>query len=662
MAVAIGATYVCLALGLVVALLSDWHAAVLLVVPAALLSVAHRAYLAERRKHARLELLHDVTRLLAQAPDIVSALEGLLERTLEAFRGDVAEIVLVPSDDRSDALRTALQRDGLVEAMTPTDRALVDALRARLDGGRTALVVERPAADPVLDAALARRGLQRALLAALPGETRLVGIFLVGYGAARGKFQRDDTTLFGTLAMHASVSLEYDRLEHLVAQLRDLQGRLEHQASHDPLTGLANRTLFIDRVNATLAEAVTDYAVLFLDLDDFKSINDTLGHGVGDELLDAVARRVRGCLKASDLPARLGGDEFAVLLRDVTSAAAVASVAERIIGLLQLPFVVDGHEVVAHASLGIVEGWRTDVESAEELLSQADVAMYSAKASGKRRHETFQPEMHAQLTERRQLSSDLRSATSRGQLGIELQPIMDLERHTVVAGEALVRWDHPERGRLTAREFIDVAEENGRILEVDRFVLERACALAASWPSAGPGSQPPALHVNVSVRQLERPETVAAVERALAAAGLEPQRLVLEIAEHGLTRHAQQLLGRLQELRALGVRLAIDGFGSGHSALGYLRWLPIDVIKMARSFVAGLDAGPQGAALARAIAELARTLEMELIADGIERASQASALREMQCELGQGFLFSPPLDPEAFARLLAPRARTSPAA
>lgn len=659
---AVAATYACLVVGALATLVSDGRAAVLFVVPAALLVLAHRAYLAERRKHERLEFLHEVTRLLSRAPDIVSALEGLLDRTLDVFRGDIAEIVLLPSDDRSDALRTALQRDGVVEAMAPTDRALVDALRARLDGERPAVMLERPVSDPVLDAALARRGLQRALLAGLPGETRLVGIFLVGHGAAGGGFHRDDVALFGTLATHASVSMEYDRLEHMVAQLQDLQRRLEHQATHDPLTGLANRTLFLERVDAALAEADGRHAVLFLDLDDFKAINDSLGHGVGDELLNAVAKRLRGCLKGADLAARLGGDEFAVLLRDVGDTEGVARVADRIIGLLSLPFAVAGHELTAHASLGIVEGWRTKLRSADELLRDADVAMYSAKAAGKKSLRVFEPQMHDAVMRRRRLSADLRSAASRGELVVQLQPIVALESGAIVAGEALVRWNHPERGRMIAREFIDVAEETGRIVEVDRFVLEHACGLAAAWAPDGHTGVEPSLHVNLSVRQLERPEIVGQVSDALESAGLQPRRLVLEIAEHGLTSHAQRLLGRLQELRGLGVRLAIDGFGSGHSALSYLRWLPIDVIKMARSFVDDLGTAPQDAALARTIADLARTLEMDLVAEGIERSEQAEALREMRCELGQGFLLSHPLDPAAFDELLTTRARIFPAA
>ena len=270
----------------------------LLVIPAAAVVLAYRAYMAERRKHESLEFLHEVTRLLARAPDITAGISGLLQRTLDVFRGDLAEIILLPSDQRSEALRTTVEQGGTVEPMVLADRYVADALHALVDGDTPARLLERPLADPLLDAALARRGVQRAMLAALPGETRVVGTFLVANRSTVGSFDGHDLTLFGTLANHASVSLEYDRLEHLVSQLRELQGRLEHQAFHDPLTGLANRALFLDRLGELLASGRRDYTVLFLDLDDFKTINDSLGHSIGDELLEAVAGRLLGALKA----------------------------------------------------------------------------------------------------------------------------------------------------------------------------------------------------------------------------------------------------------------------------------------------------------------------------------------------------------------------------
>jgi diguanylate cyclase (GGDEF)-like protein len=654
MATAVCITNTCLALGGAAAVASDARAAVLLVVPAAAVVLAYRAYMAERRKHESLEFLHEVTRMLARAPDISAGIAGLLQRTLDVFRGDLAEIILLPSDQRSEALRTTLEQGGTVEPMVLADRYVADALHALVDGDTPALLLERPLADPLLDAALARRGVQRAMLAALPGETRVVGTFLVANRSTVGSFDSHDLTLFGTLANHASVSLEYDRLEHLVSQLRELQGRLEHQAFHDPLTGLANRALFLDRLGELLASGRRDYTVLFLDLDDFKTVNDSLGHSIGDELLEAVAGRLLGALKAGDLAARLGGDEFAVLLHDVEDGADVVGVADRVIGLLDRPFSVAGHEISAHASLGIVEGWTAEVDSAEELLRNADVAMYTAKNAGKQRHEVFEPAMHAAVLRRHRLKEDLQRAAERGELVVELQPIVELATGNVAAAEALVRWNHPERGRMTPGDFIDVAEETGRILEVDRFVLEHACGLAANWPSGEAGAV--ALHVNISPRELQRPELIRRVSDALDTTGLPPNRLVLEITESGLMRDPRAVLGRLQALRELGVRLAIDDFGTGYSSLSYLRWMPIDVLKMDKSFVDDLGSGDQRTALAGTIAGLARTLSMTVVAEGIERPEQADMLHAMHCEFGQGYLFAAPLRPEAFGALLVARA------
>jgi diguanylate cyclase (GGDEF)-like protein len=652
-AAAVCITNTCLALGGAAAVAADSRAAILLVVPAAAVVLAYRAYMAERRKHESLEFLHEVTHLLSRAPDIAAGLAGLLQRTLDVFRGDVAEIILLPSDQLSEPLRTTLEQGGTVQAMSPADRYVAEALRALVDGDTPAVLLERPLADPLLDAALARRGAQRAMVAALPGETRMVGTFLVAHRGTTGSFDDHDLTLFGTLANHASVSLEYDRLEHLVSQLRDLQGRLEHQAYHDPLTGLANRTLFLERLSEVLASGRRDYTVLFLDLDDFKTVNDSLGHAIGDELLEAVAGRLRGTLKAGDLAARLGGDEFAVLLNDVHDGDDVARVADRVMELLARPFSVTGHELSAHASLGIVEGWTADVDDADELLRNADVAMYAAKNAGKQRHEVFEPAMHAAVVRRHRLNDDLQRAAERGELVVELQPIVELATGNVAAAEALVRWNHPERGRMVPDDFIGVAEETGRILEVDRFVLEHACGLAAAWPSGEAGAI--GLHVNVSPRELQRPELIRRVSDALETTGLPPSQLVLEITESGLMRDPRAVLGRLQALRELGVRLAIDDFGTGYSSLSYLRWMPIDVLKMAKSFVDDLVGVQQQTALAGTIVGLARTLGMTTVAEGVERPEQADTLHGLQCELGQGFLFSPPLHPERFSALMLAR-------
>ena len=539
--------------------------------------------------------------------------------------------------------------------MVLADRYVADALHALVDGDTPARLLERPLADPLLDAALARRGVQRAMLAALPGETRVVGTFLVANRSTVGSFDGHDLTLFGTLANHASVSLEYDRLEHLVSQLRELQGRLEHQAFHDPLTGLANRALFLDRARRA---ARLGPARLHGPLPGPRRLQDGQRLARATRSATSCSRRSPGACaarcKAGDLAARLGGDEFAVLLHDV----------ERHRRRRQRRRPRDRRCSSARSPSPATRSRRTRAsgssragpprsQSAEELLRNADVAMYTAKNAGKQRHEVFEPAMHAAVLRRHRLKEDLQRAAERGELVVELQPIVELATGNVTAAEALVRWNHPERGRMTPGDFIDVAEETGRILEVDRFVLEHACGLAASWPSGEAGAVD--LHVNVSPRELQRPELIRRVSDALETTGLPPNRLVLEITESGLMRDPRAVLGRLQALRELGVRLAIDDFGTGYSSLSYLRWMPIDVLKMDKSFVDDLGSGDQRTALAGTIAGLARTLSMTVVAEGIERPEQADMLHAMQCELGQGYLFAAPLHPDAFGKLLVAR-------
>ena len=654
MATAVCITNTCLALGGAAAVAADARAAVLLVIPAAAVVLAYRAYMAERRKHESLEFLHEVTRLLARAPDITAGISGLLQRTLDVFRGDLAEIILLPSDQRSEALRTTVEQGGTVEPMVLADRYVADALHALVDGDTPARLLERPLADPLLDAALARRGVQRAMLAALPGETRVVGTFLVANRSTVGSFDGHDLTLFGTLANHASVSLEYDRLEHLVSQLRELQGRLEHQAFHDPLTGpgqpraLPRPPRRAARVGpARLHRPLPRPRRLQDDQRLARALDRRRAAGGGRR---PPARRAEGAATSPRGSAATSSPCSCTTSATPSTSAASPTASSR---LLERPFAVAGHEISAHASLGIVEGWTAEVDSAEELLRNADVAMYTAKNAGKQRHEVFEPAMHAAVLRRHRLKEDLQRAAERGELVVELQPIVELATGNVSAAEALVRWNHPERGRMTPGDFIDVAEETGRILEVDRFVLEHGCGLAASWPSGEAGAV--ALHVNVSPRELQRPELIRRVSDALETTGLPPNRLVLEITESGLMRDPRAVLGRLQALRELGVRLAIDDFGTGYSSLSYLRWMPIDVLKMDKSFVDDLSSGDQRTALAGTIAGLARTLSMTVVAEGIERPEQADMLHAMQCELGQGYLFAAPLNPETFRDLLVAR-------
>jgi diguanylate cyclase (GGDEF)-like protein/PAS domain S-box-containing protein len=455
----------------------------------------------------------------------------------------------------------------------------------------------------------------------------------------------------------------------IVVNVRDvteralLQAQLVHQAFHDPLTGLANRTLFRDRVAHALLRAGRSraaVAVLFLDLDEFKTVNDSLGHAAGDRLLSAVGERLLNATRGCDTVARLGGDEFAVLLENTRDEADALAVAARVTAALRAPLTIDGRELMIDASIGVA---RADVEDGpEELLRNADVAMYRAKHGGKGCTELFAPEMHAALLERLALEADLRQALAAGgadQFALHFQPIVRLEDATVVGAEALVRWTHPTRGRLSPATFIPIAEASGLIVPLGTWVLREACRAGAGWArtrAAEPGAPPLTLTVNLSGRQLHAPGLVEEVAAVLAETGLAPSSLVLEITETVMMQGTETNLVTLHALRALGVRLAIDDFGTGYSSLSYLQRFPIDILKIDKSFVDGVAGGGSQAALARTIVALGHALSLRTIAEGIEDEDQRAALRDAGCVYGQGFLVHGPLSAaEAETLLLARR-------
>jgi diguanylate cyclase (GGDEF)-like protein len=442
----------------------------------------------------------------------------------------------------------------------------------------------------------------------------------------------------------------------LVVTIRDvhdrklLEERLTHQAFHDPLTGLANRALLANRVEHALARVQRDGrppAVLFLDLDNFKTVNDSLGHAVGDEVLVEAARRLQSCVRATDTPARLGGDEFAVLLDDSDGLEAGVEVAERLTGALRAPFGSRGQEVFLTASVGLaVAGQRA---TATELLRNADVAMYTAKQTGKDRLVIFEPSMHAAVVERLELEKDLRHAVYRGELVLHYQPIVDLAHGRFAGAEALVRWRHPQRGLLFPGQFIELAETTDLIVPIGGWVLEQACRQARGWRSGG---EPVHISVNLSARQLQEDGLVERVDDALRSSGLEPARLVLEITESLVMLEARTIVARLRELKRLGVRLAIDDFGTGYSSLSYLLKLPVDILKIDKSFMDGLTQSP-GAAVVCGILELGKAMGLATVAEGIESADQVTALRAFGAQYAQGYHFSRPVEPHALEALLA---------
>jgi diguanylate cyclase (GGDEF)-like protein/PAS domain S-box-containing protein len=450
-----------------------------------------------------------------------------------------------------------------------------------------------------------------------------------------------------------------------ITERRSLEDQLTHQALHDPLTKLANRVLFRNRVEHALTRAGRNNAevgVLFLDLDNFKTVNDTLGHAAGDALLISVAERLQGCLRVSDTASRLGGDEFAVLIEDTSGTEGGILVAERIREVLRTPIVISGREVWVGASIGIATS-SAQKETPEDLLRNADVAMYMAKSQGKNQYSVFENEMHDAVLRKAELECELRAGIENGEFEMVYQPIVDLDNGRVTAMEALARWNHPRHISVGPEEFISIAEDTNQIGRLGRWILNEACRQAAVWHREFDDAREIDITVNISSKQFIDEELVDAVRSALEVSGLDPMRLILEITEGTMLRNTETTIEKLKQLRALGLRLAIDDFGTGYSSLSYLHKFPIDVLKIDRSFIEKINEGLEGAAMAKAIISMSETLHLETIAEGIETADQIATLKDLGCEMGQGYLFARPLgvaQMEGFLRDLAPAAMLTP--
>lgn len=437
-----------------------------------------------------------------------------------------------------------------------------------------------------------------------------------------------------------------------VSERHELQHQLLHQAFHDPLTGLANRALFEDRVGHALARTDRSretLAVLFIDLDDFKIINDTMGHRVGDSLLTAVAERLAEYTRPRDTIARLGGDEFAVLLEAENTHPAAESVAHRLIEAFRSPFNAGGHRVSVTGSIGLA--YATGGIQVDELLRNADMAMYAAKSAGKCRPAVFNPEMKDRLLAQVLIESELREAVDKDQFLVLYQPIIDVASGRVVSCEALVRWQHPTRGLLSPLEFISIAEQNGMIVPIGTLVLNKACQQAARWVAEMDG-ETISVSVNVSPRQLIDPGLVPACERALLDSGLDPSLLILEVTETALITDAERTTAVLKDLKRLGVQMALDDFGTGYSSLSHLHQFPIDSIKVDKSFIDGIPTDGSASTLAHAILDIGRILGVNVVAEGVESETQLDTLRSWGCPSYQGYIFAPPIEASAISTML----------
>jgi diguanylate cyclase (GGDEF)-like protein/PAS domain S-box-containing protein len=440
-----------------------------------------------------------------------------------------------------------------------------------------------------------------------------------------------------------------------ITQRKVVEDRLQHNAFHDSLTGLPNRALLLDRLGQAVTRAKRRpdcrFGILFLDLDGFKVVNDSLGHQVGDQLLIAISRRLESCLRDDDTVARLGGDEFIILMHDVADTHDVRGLADRVLARLQTPFSLDGHELVVTASIGIALSM-PNIESAEEMVRNADIAMYRAKARGQSVYVVFDEAMHAEAVTRLQLSTDLRQATARRELQLYYQPIVALRTGRIKSFEALLRWHHADRGMVCPEDFVPLAEETKLIQPIGMWVIRTAAEQLRSWQEQFWMPGPLAMSVNMSCRQFSQSDLVYQVERVLLETGLDARCLKMEITESAIMEHVETASLVLTKLKALGVKLALDDFGKGYSSLSYLHQLPLDTLKLDRSFVARIGPNGENTEIVRTIVSLAQVLGLDVVAEGVEQFHQLVQLRDLGCQFGQGYFFSRPLTAGAATEVL----------
>jgi len=444
--------------------------------------------------------------------------------------------------------------------------------------------------------------------------------------------------------------------ERIGTQLQESKDHFRHAAFHDALTNLPNRSLLAESLKFVIERAKQhedyQFAVLFLDLDRFKNVNDSLGHSIGDQLLIAMARRLENCIRGNDMVARLSGDEFAILLDGITDSDEAKSMARRIQENLETPFNLSGHEVFTTTSVGIALS-STGYDHPENILRDADTAMYRAKAQGKACNEVFDKGMHARAVYLLQMENDLRRALEREELRVYYQPIVALENGQLMGFEALIRWEHPDRGFVSPGDFISLAEDTGLILPIGLWVLRRACEQLAKWQWQAPANRQLFMSVNLSSKQLAQSALVNQIRAILQETHVDARHLKLEITESAVMDNAETAVQLLRRLKALGVQLSIDDFGTGYSSLGYLHRFPVDTLKIDRSFIGRIGEAADNIEIVRTVVSLAENMGMEVVAEGVETLAQLSQLRKLNCQYGQGYLFSRPVDASAIDAWIA---------
>ncbi len=589
-----------------------------------------------RLRRADLQALVDVGARLDTVADAIQQADVVLQTVVGRF-GFARGVLLGESDERVVVLASY----GTIEPATTA--VLPDAVIERAWQRRDLVAVRRLDAvnDPLLSSLLPDA--RNIVVAPMIAEGRTVGVIVVEHHGRRTGVERRVAAMLRQFSSIAALNL---RNAVLMQHVQDL-------AERDSLTGAANRRMFQLALGRTLqpggparpADQVT--AVLFLDLDDFKIVNDSLGHAAGDALLCAVTERITRHVRSTDLVARLGGDEFAILTEDDPSLSRARSLAARLVHELRAPYVIGEKHVVVTASVGIASA-RDASAGAIDLVRNADVAMYMAKANGKSGFAIFDPGMHEAMRQRHELSVDLQRAVALEQLDLVYQPILDLATGRISGVEGLIRWNHPVHGLIMPGQFVEIAEESGAILPIGNWVLREACHQAARWSEAGGDLATMSVSVNVSAREIQQLGFVDSVKAALAESGLDPARLLLEITETALLKANPTTIATLQGVRALGVKTVIDDFGTGYFSLSHLRQFPIDTLKIASEFVQDTDGASKSSALAGAIVAMSRSLGIDTVAEGIETEEQAVRMRELGCAFGQGFLFARPMSAADF--------------